>query len=204
MGHGSAVTEFSQIPLMDLSVSLSDHLSTTDPKSSPPLGIPSCKRTFEIVHISATILSWVCLITGIISVTPDIGVAWWLRSSGQLVVLGFLLGIMNICTSTVVPRAMIAVESHCGPSTIQNYDALLTARVLAPKTSLIWRATIAVFIALPLGLSVAYKRCLGGISGHHIDSNFPLYVSMLSEWTNTKVSLLWQNQRDHLVPQRSH
>ncbi|KAK5247250.1 hypothetical protein LTR16_006806, partial [Cryomyces antarcticus] len=44
-------------------------------------------------------------------------------------------------------------------------DAILLNQILAPQTDMLWRAALVFFIALPLGLSAAYKEFFkGGIS----------------------------------------
>lgn len=138
----------------------------TDP--GLPLGKPARKALFEKGHVFATALSWICLLAACLTVTPQLRLAWLLRFDGQIVVIGFLLGVMNLCTSTVVPQTLLLLERRFGRSSLQNYEALLQSRPLSPGTSPVWRLTLAFFVALPLGLSVVYKRFLGGTSSASI------------------------------------
>ncbi|KAK3715418.1 hypothetical protein LTR37_007146 [Vermiconidia calcicola] len=80
---------------------------------------------------------------------------------------------MNLCTLTVVPYTFILLEARFGSSSLQNYEALLTSQVLSPGAKLIWRLALGFFIVLPLGLSVAYKRFLGGTSSAQITVDPP-------------------------------
>ncbi|KAJ9603304.1 hypothetical protein H2200_012082 [Cladophialophora chaetospira] len=71
-----------------------DHLTHNDSASS--IGEPARKRHFEYIHLSAAGISMICLLLGLLTVTPNFKIAWSLRFSGQIVVLGFLLGIYGI------------------------------------------------------------------------------------------------------------
>jgi hypothetical protein len=136
--------------------------------SASLLGLPTSKRLFEPVHISAALLSMVCLLVGILAIIPDLPIAWLLQFNGQIIILGFLLGIMNLCMQTIVPHSLILLEAHFGQSRLQNYEALVTSRALSSGASLIWRLALVLLMALPLGLSIAYKRFLGGTSNRQI------------------------------------
>ena len=57
------------------------------------LGEPARKQRFEYVHLSVAAVSILCLLGGILTITPDLKIAWSPRSSGQIIVLGFLLGV---------------------------------------------------------------------------------------------------------------
>lgn len=143
-------------------------VSQHDTNLAPALGKPKKKKPFESSHVFATALSWICLVLAYVTVTPQLRIAWLLRFDGQIIVVGFLLGIMSLCTSTVVPHAMLLLERRFGRSSLQNYEALLQARPLSPGASPLWRMILAFMVALPLGLSVAYKRFLGGTSSASI------------------------------------
>ena len=127
-----------------------------------PLGKPATKARFEKSHVFATAISWACLVAACITVTPQLRLAWLIRFDGQIIVIGFLLGVQSLCTSTVIPPALLLLEARFGRSSLQNYEALLQSRPLSSGASFVWRVTLTGFVALPLGLSVAYKRFLGG------------------------------------------
>lgn len=63
-----------------------------------------------------------------------------------------------------VPWSMSLIEARWGSSRLQNYDAILRNSVFATGAGQVWRLIISLLIALPLCLSVAYKRYLGGES----------------------------------------
>ena len=118
-------------------------------------------------------LSLTCLVISICVVTPRLGLAWQLEFEGQIIVVGFLLGIMNLCLRRGVSMWFLIVEQRWGGSTLQNYHAILRNTALLSQTSLFWRGTILALIILPLALSVAYKRFSGGESRTNVYSDFP-------------------------------
>lgn len=149
-----------------------EHEVEHEDDASPSLGRPAKKKHFEGSHVFATGLSLVCLIAAYIAVTPQLRLAWLLRFDGQIVAVGFLLGVMNLCTSTVVPHALLLLEARFGRSSLRNYEALLQSQLWSPGASPMWRLILSLLVALPLGLSVAYKRFLGGNSSASITMPF--------------------------------
>lgn len=154
-----------------------DLVAERDGTTPPTLGAPAKKRRFELVHVLATVISWLCLVVAYITITNHLRLAWLLRFEGQIVLIGLLLGIMNLCTSCVVPYAFLLLEARFGRSSLQNFDALLTSAILSPGVSIVWRLALGFFIVLPLALSIAYKRFLGGSSSAHITLDPPGQVS---------------------------
>jgi hypothetical protein len=136
------------------------HLQQVD--RTPALGEPSKRNLFSYTHLLAVGVSLGCLLLGILTILPTLSLAWRLGFSGQIVVIGFLLGIMNICMRTVLPFAFLLMEARFGRSRLQNYEAILTGKFVASHISHFWQLALLVLIVLPLGLSVAYKRFLGG------------------------------------------
>ncbi|KAF4874768.1 hypothetical protein CGCSCA1_v006124 [Colletotrichum siamense] len=98
-------------------------------------------------------------------------VSWCLGvGNHQLIVIGFLLSIMSQCLASVTPTLFLLLEAQSGKSTLQNFDAILRNRPLASKLSFAWRMVLAAMLALPIGLSVAYKTFTGGESSINIHS----------------------------------
>lgn len=98
-------------------------------------------------------------------------ISWHLGvGNRQLIVLGFLLGIMNLCLSTVSPFFMLLLEARFGRSTLQNYSGLLQMQMFAPQLTFHWRVAHFTLLALPICLSVAYKGFNGGSSGKHFNA----------------------------------
>ena len=139
-------------------------------KSPPPLGKPIRKKKIRIPDVLITLLSLLCLVTAIVTVANE-SISWRLGvGNRQLIVLGFLLSIMNLCLGSVAPTLFLLLEAKFGPSTIQNYDGILRNRPLSSRLSLTWRMTLGLMLALPIGLSVAYKTFLGGESVMMVDA----------------------------------
>lgn len=128
------------------------------------LGELQAKKVVSLRNLSAVFISLLCLVFGILTITPHLSIAWHLGFSGQIVVVGFLLGIMNLCTLTILPYAFLLIEARFGPSRLQNFEAILAGSVVTGHASPHWRMAAIFLIGLPLGLSVAYKRFLGGRS----------------------------------------
>ncbi|KAI4184291.1 MAG: hypothetical protein L6R41_004841 [Letrouitia leprolyta] len=142
---------------------MSPLLSSRQP-SGPPLGIPATKKRFHTTQLVAAIISLLCLALAITAVADE-RVSWHLgRNNRQLIVLGFLLSIMNLNLSSVMPMLFLILEARFGPSTLQNYNGILLNQLFSPRLSLVWRLVLGLVMALPLGLSVAYKTFTGGES----------------------------------------
>lgn len=130
----------------------------------PPLGKPIKKKKIHILDVLITLLSLLCLVIAIVTVANE-SISWRLGvGNRQLIVLGFLLSIMNLCLGSLTPSLFLLLEAKFGPSTIQNYDGILRNRPLSSRLSLTWRMTLGLMMALPLGLSAAYKNFFGGES----------------------------------------
>jgi hypothetical protein len=137
--------------------------------SLPPLptdaiGVPTAKKRLYIKDLLAAALSLVCFALSFTAVANN-EVSWRLgKGTNQLIVLGFLLSVMNLCLSSVAPTLFLLLEARFGSSTLQNYDGILRNQVLASKLGTVWRLVLGTMLALPIGLSVAYKRFGGGES----------------------------------------
>ena len=139
--------------------------------SQEALGRP-CKRKFlDWKDLCAVLTALTCCALSICVVVPQLSWAWNLGFDDQIVIIGLLLGVENLCLMRIAPRLAIMVE-HRFSSCLQNYDALLRQTIFLPHTGLICRLFILLVIALPLGLSVAYKRFTGGHSSHILDASY--------------------------------
>ena len=138
---------------------------------SPPwLGKPTRKKKIHIADVVTTLLSLLCLVIAIVTVANE-SISWRLGvGNRQLIVLGFLLSIMNLCLGSLAPTLFLLLEAKFGPSTIQNYEGILCNRPLSSKLSLTWRMALGLMLALPLGLSAAYKNFFGGESTMMVDA----------------------------------
>jgi hypothetical protein len=140
------------------------------PVGQTHLGEPRCKPSLNKIDLCTVLASFACLAASICVVTPHLTLAWRLKFNGQIIVIGFLLSIMNLLMKRIAPTLFLILESRWGSSRLQNYDAILRNTMSLSKTGFFWRATLFVFLFLPLGLSVGYKRFTGGRSSAVISS----------------------------------
>lgn len=149
---------------------ISSTASSSTKRSPPALGKPTRKKKIHILNVLITLLSLLCLVIAILTVANE-SISWRLGvGNRQLIVVGFLLSIMNLCLGSVVPTLFLLLEATFGPSTIQNYDGILRNQPLTSKLSLAWRMALGLMWALPLGLSAAYKNFSGGESTIMVDA----------------------------------
>lgn len=136
------------------------------------LGKPDRKAVLDSIDFGVVLCSFVCLVVGICIITPRLSLSWRLGYFNQLILIGFILSIMNLLLKKLTPTLLLSIEARWGTSTLQNYDAILRNSVFSSHTAFLWRLTILIFILLPLGLSVAYKRFTGGRSSAIITNKF--------------------------------
>ncbi|ORY61619.1 uncharacterized protein BCR38DRAFT_411478 [Pseudomassariella vexata] len=146
-------------------LSFASHDKTTQPVL--PLGRPKAKKGIHTQDLWTAALSFTCLGLAILVVADD-RIAWHLGQgdddNNQLIVVGFLLSIMNLCTESVAPTLFLLMEARFGPSTLQNYQGLLRNEIIAERLHFVWRVVLCAMVALPLGVSAAYKGFSGGHS----------------------------------------
>lgn len=153
-----------------------DFHNNTKRLPSKPLGKPRAKRLFEISDHTALSIVWLCLVAGIVTVTPqELAVPWKLGYKRQLQIIGFLLSIMNQCLRAVSPKLLLILEARFGESTLQNYDAILRNSATMSQTHYLWRCVLLAFVALPIGLSVAYKDFQQGYGTRHSSNSGNFY-----------------------------
>ncbi|KAI9818435.1 MAG: hypothetical protein M1827_000494 [Pycnora praestabilis] len=128
-----------------------------------PAGVARSKPYVSKMDFAAIAVSLVCFGLGLASFVPQ-STAVWLGQTDQLIVLGFLLSIMAFCTQRQVQIFGLLWEVS-GKSTLQNFDALLRNTAFTPdRISVSPRALLLFLFALPLALSVSYKKFSGGSS----------------------------------------
>ncbi|KAL8868035.1 MAG: hypothetical protein Q9174_005261 [Haloplaca sp. 1 TL-2023] len=136
----------------------------THDHTSLALGRPTRKKRVHRLHLLTAAISLICLILAI-TVVADERVSWALSHNNyQLIALGFLLGIMNLCLGSVTPLLFLHLEARFGPSTLQNYNGILLNQVFSSRLNFLWRLVLGLSFALPLALSAAYKSFEGGES----------------------------------------
>ena len=168
----------------------------TEEAEDATLGRPKRKPRCDILDSLALFTSFACLIFCICVITPKLSFSWQLGFQRQIIIIGFLLSIMNLCMKRIMPTTLLLLEARWGRSTLQNYQAIMTNSFLSSHTSSIWRLLLLAFILLPLGLSVAYKQFLGGLSSAeispHSDNQYGLNFPSLGDYTpmNNSVYLM--------------
>lgn len=135
-----------------------------------PFGQPAKKSRLQSIDLLVAGSSLVCLGLAITAVANET-VSWYLgRKNHQLIVVGFLLSIMNLCLGSIAPTFFLILEARFGPSTLQNYDAILRQQLLRSRVSIVWRLVLLTVVVLPLGLSALYKSFAGGQSVRSVDA----------------------------------
>ncbi|KAL8840878.1 MAG: hypothetical protein Q9170_001142 [Blastenia crenularia] len=136
------------------------------------LGQPTRKPIFDYLDLLAVVASLICLVVAICVVYPDRYLSWRLGFEGQIVVIGFLLGIMNLCLKSVTPTLFLMIETRWGGSRLQNYESILRNSLFLSNAGMLWRITLLFLVVFPLGLSAAYKRFTGGRSSIGVESTY--------------------------------
>ncbi|KAK5713944.1 hypothetical protein LTR15_010850 [Elasticomyces elasticus] len=157
------------------------------------LGIEDTKAIWHPLDGAALVLAVACCIVAICVVKID-SLAWRLGSTQQIVVVGLMISIMNLCLGYVAPFLCIQWEVRHGRTTLQNLDALLKKTAFGPQMDFGWRAVMLFFMLLPLGLSLAYKQFFNdGASIIHwkVDENFGMYPP--PGWRHTTGTSLMYN-----------
>jgi hypothetical protein len=156
-------------------------MSSAGPKSSvqqlalpflplQPLGKPTMKKRLHGLDVFAASLAFICVVLALFAVAHN-NFSWRLGVGNyQLIVIGFALNIMNLCLATITPTLFIFLEARFGISVLQNYDAILRNKPLASRVSIAWRIVLGLMLALPIGLSIAYKTFTGGQSALMVDT----------------------------------
>ena len=106
-----------------------------------PLGRQAKKARADAIDLSVILLSGVCLALAMLTIHNK-SVAWNLGYNNQLVIIGFLLSIMNMCLLYIAPTLLLQCEARFGRSTLQNLDAILRWKPLGSKLDWWWRITL--------------------------------------------------------------
>lgn len=168
-----------------------------------PLGKPRAKNRISKLDLSVTVTSLVCLSMAVIAVGNE-AVSWRLGvANNQLIAIGFLLSIMNLCLASVTSTFCLLIEARFGDSILQNYDGILRNKPLAPRLGLRWRLVLTFFLNLPIAASVAYKTFKGGQSAKRVRSEE--YVSIPTQYGMVAApGLMEPGQRPTGLPQFSN
>ncbi|KAF4956545.1 hypothetical protein FSARC_11547 [Fusarium sarcochroum] len=135
--------------------------SSHKPRDTFNYGCPAAKPLADSIDLLALVSSLCCLAAcwAVVGYSPF---SWRIRFTYQLVLIGFLLSIMNLCNRRLARHLFVVSEARWGSMTLQNIDAILQQSVFVSGSSPIWRIVIFIMNALPIGLGVAYKTFTGG------------------------------------------
>jgi hypothetical protein len=129
------------------------------------LGNPIKRRLCDVSEIVALILSFCCSIVGLICCfhPPTAGS---LEQKYQLIVVGLVLSLMDLCTAKLSTIVFLQLETRWA-SLIQNYDSIIKKSILGSllngrRGSQRWTLLLSASLAFPLLLSVGYKSFVGG------------------------------------------
>ena len=175
---------------------------TLPPLPLRTIGQPRTKKLVSWLDIGSLILVLGGFVVAV-TVVWSSPVAVRLGQTNQLVFVGFALAVMGLCAQRQMVHASLFLEVQAGESTLQNIDALLRNQPFAWRLGIIPRITLLALLALPVGLSVAYKRFSGGHSAvpwMASDSDWGFVTSPGQPWTGNGLSLaasgyvpFWQN-----------
>ena len=101
------------------------------------MGKPRANSVLNIIDVVAVLASIASLVASICVITPNWNLSWRLDFEGQIVVIGFLLSIMNLCMMRVAPTLFLILEARWGNSCLQNYESLLRNTLTLSHTRLI-------------------------------------------------------------------
>lgn len=126
-----------------------------------PCGIPGPKPRVPMKDVYTLAIQLSCLSVATLSIfwAP---LAIKLGQVDQLIVIGLLLAVMGLCLESQAKSAALVFAGSRGPSTIQDFDALMRKDLFASKVRRRIRVWLLLLLSLPLGLAVAYKRFTGG------------------------------------------
>ncbi|KAF5616952.1 uncharacterized protein FTJAE_12827 [Fusarium tjaetaba] len=147
----------------------SDDVSAYEPFNTSQehrgLGNPIQRRLCDLSEIAALILSFCCSIVGIICCFhPATAVS--LEQKYQLIVVGLMLSLMDLCTARLSTIVFLQLETRWA-SLLQNYDSIIKKSILGSllngrRGSQRWTLLLPASLAFPLLLSVGYKSFVGG------------------------------------------
>ena len=126
-------------------------------------GKPKSKPLISILYVGAIVVTRLALISTLLTVSPSYHWAAKLEYTNQIIIIDFLLSLMSYNSQRFVSHPLILLEVRFGPSTLQNLDGILRWSPYAHNFGFTRRLSIAASLALPLGLSVLYKRFTGGL-----------------------------------------
>ena len=138
-------------------------VSNKEPSSSDGFGVPDHIRRFSSMDLVATavvLLGFILASTAVLNKSTAV----FLGQTNQLIIVGLVLSIMGYCTQRQMKRLALYYEARAGNSTLQNFEAILCTDYFSRAVSPQPRLVLLFLFALPLALSVSYKKFIGGFT----------------------------------------
>ena len=83
--------------------------------SPPSFGKPTRMKKIDLSDVLIMLLSMLCLVIAIVTVANE-SISWRLGvGNRQLIVLGFLLSIMNLCLGSLAPNSLLTLRGKIRP-----------------------------------------------------------------------------------------
>jgi hypothetical protein len=149
----------SNTPFLEASTSLKQFNESSSVREA--FGRPARKRHVSTADALTLLLTLFCAALAISSVETK-SLATQLGQKNQLVVVGFLMSIMYFCVQRQIRLLLTTLEARFGTATLQDYNAILLSDGFGSSVTAWLRMSLWLQLALPLGLSVAYKQFVGG------------------------------------------
>lgn len=140
----------------------------------PSLGKPSKKRIVSWKDILLIAVVVGCLAAAICSVFQNSS-AVYLGQTNQLVIVGFCLAVIALITQRQLSTAFLLYQVQHGTLTLQDLEAIIRTSLFISRTGVLSRLLLLLLLGLPLGLSVAYKRFVGGFSSIEIEGQAGMF-----------------------------
>lgn len=165
------------VPVMALTVtegSSQTLMSSKEPSSSERLGVPCHIRRFTWIDLGATAVVLLAFIVASTTVLHK-PTAVSLGETDQLITLGLMLSIMGYCTQRQLQKLSLYYEARTSKPTLQNFEAILCTKYFSQAASLQPRLVLLFLFVLPLGLSVSYKKFIGGFTTIGVQSTDAIF-----------------------------
>jgi hypothetical protein len=145
-----------------------------------PRGLGKATKTpfFDWSEFASLLLSFTCSVVSLVvcfrsQTAADMGQKY------QLIIVGLMLSVMDLCTSKISTVVFLQLETRWA-SLLQNYDAIVKKSVLGSllngrRGNQRWTLLLSVSLALPLALSVGYKAFIGGRVTFEIEGSKGIY-----------------------------
>lgn len=133
---------------------------------------------FDWSELAALLLSFVCSVVGLV-VCFRSQTAAYMGQKYQLIIVGLMLSVMDLCTSKISTVVFLQFETRWA-SLLQNYDVIVKKSVLGSalngrRGNQRWTLLLSVSLALPLALSVGYKAFIGGRVTFEVEGSKGIY-----------------------------